>query len=170
MQNSYRIQSAAFWRKFQRDRDFLTATCFVAVACVLIIGTADLRSGPRALPRLMGWCIAFCGVVLSVQAALRIRKGKGAPKGSISARREGENWFVRVLPLTGLVMSYFIIPIAGFYTAIGMYVFLLHIHLSRIEGSRKWWKGMSFTLIVMAVLYVFFRILLFVRTPTGFLV
>lgn len=170
MQTSYRIQSAAFWRKILHDRDVLTATCFIAMACALIIGSADLRPGPRALPRLMGWCIAFCGVVLSVQAALRIRKGKAASKGSISARREDENWLVRVLPLTGLVMSYFIIPIVGFYTAIGMYVFFLHIHLSKIEDSRKWWKGVLFTLIVMAVLYVFFRILLFVRTPTGFLV
>ena len=170
MDNVNGAQSAAFWPRFIKDRDFLTALAFFVLAIGIMLGTGELKKGPQALPRLMAWSIAALGLVLSVQTLVRVRKGGAAPRGTLPENERGQNLLVRNLPLIGLFVTYFLIPLTGFYTAIGLYLFLLNYHLSKSSETRGVLKGALFTVMVLAVLFIFFRLLLFVRTPTGFLV
>lgn len=153
--------------------DLVTAAGFIAVSVILTIGTGGLRPGPRALPRLMAASIAVCGVLLALQAIWRFRKLKRTEETSMqpeSTAVEGAVRFSWLLPLAGLIVAYFFVSIIGFYVSFGLYVLVLHLHLSRPFNRAAVKKAFIFTILVMGVLYVFFRILLFVRTPTGFLV
>ena len=164
------VQSSEFWPRFIKDRDFLTALAFFAVTICVIAGTAELKRGPQALPRLMAWSIAALGLVLLVQTFVRVRRGGSAPRGTLPENERGQNLLVRNLPLIGLFITYFLIPLTGFYTAIGLYLFLLNAHLSKTTDKGGHIKRVLFALLVVAVLFIFFRLLLFVRTPAGFLV
>lgn len=130
----------------------------LGVAVIVLAGQlpyhSDFGPGPGFLPTWIGYVLAVCGVVVTVQ--------------EVRAPRTGDAFFqprtvIAVKVLVAIAVAFLLVPLAGFSIAFGLFM----LAAMRILGTHRWWACGSAAALTMVSVHQVFGQWLGIPLPGG---
>lgn len=144
-------------------RDRVTGIITFVLGLTVAYGTAQIPKsmmagdiGPRAVPYIAAALLIICGI------GLIITGGKPSPSAfsAEELKRLGLGVLVVILYVAGVYLIGFIVP-----TAAALYALCTMFAKGKVE--TRWWQRVVFALVLTAVIYIAFDVILQLKLPTG---
>ncbi|MFZ4453885.1 tripartite tricarboxylate transporter TctB family protein [Salibacterium aidingense] len=144
---------------FIKQKDFIVGIVIAILLFLLYLSTLELADEVRLFP------LIIIGIA-SVNVGWMILKSIVSKKEKESSKFFNSYFFIIV---SALFLYYFSLTIIGFYVSSVIFIFLLFIYLNPAKNVFAYMKGLTFSVVFGASLYMLFHVSLNLVTPTGLL-
>jgi putative tricarboxylic transport membrane protein len=141
--------------------DMLSGLGFLSVASVFWSAGRDLTGVSRIFPSLLEVFLALGGLVLCVNGLVKSRKEKACEEMPVW----GRVWLI----LISAILYAAAVPVVGFYVSSAVFLFLMAMIFGKAWTMAQARLSLLFSVGLCLLIYLVFRTLLLVPTPTGFL-
>ncbi|MEG1926632.1 MAG: tripartite tricarboxylate transporter TctB family protein [Ruthenibacterium sp.] len=148
-------------KKHLRNKELLIALGIFALGIFLTICSVQYQTGVRMFPVLVGICFIGIGAAMTITA---VKKGKEENDKKLFPNQQELLLFGVMLAVSVLMTP------LGFYASLllGMIVICLMV-FDEPQKKKLILVSVLFSIVVVAVLFVLFRLILFIPTPVGLL-
>jgi putative tricarboxylic transport membrane protein len=141
--------------------DILSGAGFLVLALIFWSAGRELTGVSRIFPNLLELFLALGGLVLCILGLSKSLKEKACDESPVWSRV----WMI----LVSSVLYAVAVPLIGFYVSSAIFLFVMAMILGKTWNLAHVKISVVFSVGLCALIYLVFKTLLLVPTPTGFL-
>lgn len=163
-------------KSLEMKKNRIIGIVFLFFSLFLIFGLLELKPSSRVMPMLLSFCIALIGIMLFVQAQLKLMSDDTNKLNSAVGESQNEDEDSDTMPFSDyvyvfimLLVTFFLIPIIGFYVTVMLFSTSIYLFYEKKWNLRELKNSILFGIVLIVFLYLIFNSFMGLHTPSGLL-